>query len=116
MNPPGGHADHSPVPSLEIGSVFLARFPEHDPQGREQEGLRPALVVGLPTQVGRPRYPVLILAPVTTYRAQDWQAAAPDLYPILAAGTGGLDLASVVLVETRPARWTPHDWPAIWET
>ena len=69
------------APTLGLGAVFLAQFPEHDPQGREQEGPRPGVVVGLPTNAGRPRYPVLILAPVTTSKGQEWQAAAPDLYP-----------------------------------
>lgn len=87
------------TPGLRLGAVFLAHFPEHDPQGREQEGPRPAVVVGLPTNAGRPRYPVLLLAPVTTFRGQDWVSAAPDLYPVLPAGAGGLDVASVVLTD-----------------
>lgn len=87
------------TPSLELGAVFLARFPEHDPSGHEQEGPRPAVLVGLPTSAGRPRYPVLMLAPVTTYKGQDWAAAAPGLYPVLKAGTGGLKAPSVVLID-----------------
>lgn len=87
------------APALTLGVVFLAQFPEHDPRGREQEGPRPAVLVGLPTHAGRPRYPVLLLAPVTTFKGQDWQAASPDLYPLLTAGAGGLDLPSVVLTD-----------------
>lgn len=84
---------------LGLGAVFVTEFPEHDPSGREQQGLRPAVVVGLPTNAGPPRFPVLLLAPVATYRAQDWVTAAPDLYPVLSAGTGGLTAASVVLID-----------------
>ena len=84
---------------LRLGAVFLANFPEHDPQGREQEGPRPAVLVGFPTNAGRPRYPVLLLAPVTTFKGQDWASTAPDLYPVLPAGAGGLDLPSVVLTD-----------------
>lgn len=87
------------APALRLGAVFLAHFPEHDPRGREQEGPRPAVLVGLPTHAGRPRYPVLLLAPVTTFKGQDWASAAPLLYPVLRAGAGGLDLASVVLTD-----------------
>jgi len=79
--------------------VFVAHFPEHDPNGREQEGLRPAVVVGLPTNAGRPRFPVLLLAPVTTFRGQDWATAAPGLYPVLPAGAGGLTADSIVLID-----------------
>lgn len=85
--------------TLSLGTVFVADFPEHDPSGHEQEGPRPALLVGLPTHAGRPRFPVLMLAPVTTFRDQPWVAAAPDLYPVLRAGVGGLRVDSVVLVD-----------------
>lgn len=77
----------------------MADFPEHDPSGHEQEGPRPAVLVGRPTNAGRPRFPVLMLAPITTFREQAWVAAAPELYPVLPAGAGGLRVASVVLVD-----------------
>lgn len=34
--------------SLKIGDVITARFPEQTSQAREQEGYRPAIVVGFP--------------------------------------------------------------------
>lgn len=85
--------------TLSLGAVFVANFPEHDPNGREQEGLRPAVLVGLPTNAGRPRFPVLLLAPVTTFRGQDWETSAPGLYPVLPAGAGGLPADSIVLTD-----------------
>lgn len=84
---------------LAAGAVFVADFPEHDPSGHEQEGPRPAVLVGLPTNAGRPRFPVLMLAPVTTFRGQAWALGAPGLYPVLGAGAGGLRADSVVLVD-----------------
>lgn len=53
---------------LEIGDVVSALFPMHHPGGREQEGYRPAVVVGLPEFAGTPRFGVLIVAPMTTDR------------------------------------------------
>ena len=85
--------------ALKFGAVFVADFPEHDPSGHEQEGPRPAVLVGLPTNAGRPRFPVLILAPVTTFREQTWVRDAPHLYPVLRAGAGGLRVHSVALVD-----------------
>jgi len=85
--------------ALTPGAVFVADFPEHDPSGHEQEGPRPAVLVGLPTNAGRPRFPVLMLAPVTTFRGQVWVTAAPDLYPVLRTGAGGLRVDSVALVD-----------------
>lgn len=85
--------------ALTPGAVFVADFPEHNPSGHEQEGPRPAVLVGLPTNAGRPRFPVLMLAPVTTFRGQAWVTAAPDLYPVLRAGAGGLRVDSVALVD-----------------
>ena len=85
--------------AAQLGSVLVAFFPEHAPGGHEQEGARPSVVVGLPGAVGTPRFPVLLLAPVTTFKGQAWVAAAPALYPVLGAGAGGLVTASVVLTD-----------------
>ena len=40
---------------LKIGNVITARFPEQKPQGREQQGYRPAIVVGVPNFIGQLR-------------------------------------------------------------
>ncbi len=32
--------------SLKIGDIVTVSFPQQNPQGREQEGYRPAIVVG----------------------------------------------------------------------
>jgi mRNA interferase MazF len=47
--------------SLKIRDIITARFPEQQPQGREQEGYRPAIVVGFPNILGTPRFQVIIV-------------------------------------------------------
>lgn len=42
---------------------------------------------------------MLVVVPLTTDRQQAWATAAPTLYPALAAGTGGLPAASIVLAD-----------------
>jgi len=97
---------------LRLGAVIIVRLPVHRPTGHEQEGHRPAVVVGLPDRLGAPRFPVLVAVPVTPYRRQPWVESAPELYPMLQAGSGGLPQASVALLDqirsldsTRVLRW-----------
>lgn len=84
---------------LEIGDVVSALFPLHRPGGREQEGYRPAVVVGLPELAGTPRFGVLIVAPMTTDRGQEWVEQSPELYPRYPSGTANLRSASVCLLD-----------------
>lgn len=82
---------------LELGDVVTARFPAQDPQGREQEGYRPAVVVGLPELLGPPRFKMVLVVPLTTDRGGAWSRSA--LYPRLTAGAGGLPNDSLALLE-----------------
>lgn len=84
---------------LELRDVVTARFPAQDPRGHEQEGYRPAVVVGLPETLGRPRFKMVLVVPLTTDRNQSWAAASPDRYPRFEAGVAGLPQPSVVLLE-----------------
>ncbi len=84
---------------LALGDVIITAFPEHTPPGREQQGYRPAVVVGLPEALGTPRYSVLFVVPMTTDRGQGWATASPDLYPRLEAGVGNLPKASILLLD-----------------
>ncbi len=84
---------------LEIGDIVSAKFPGHDPQGREQEGSRPAVVVGLPERLGTPRFAVLLLAPMTGDKRHRWAELAPALYPRYPAGTAGLRSDSICLID-----------------
>lgn len=85
--------------SLKFGDIVTARFPEQNPQGREQEGFRPAIVVGFPNRLGTPRFRLIIVIPITTDRGQAWAIASPDLYPRFTAGTGGLRQPSIALLD-----------------
>jgi mRNA interferase MazF len=85
--------------SLVAGDIISALFPIHDPGGHEQEGYRPAVVVGMPERVGVPRFPVLIVAPMTSYRGQEWAERSPELYPRFDEGTANLRSPSVCLLD-----------------
>ncbi len=85
--------------ALQFGDVLNIRLPSQNPQGHEQEGLRPAIVVGLPERVGKTRFPVIFVVPVTSDRGQDWANAAPLLYPRFPVGSGGLRSASIGLLD-----------------
>ncbi len=84
--------------AIRIGDVLRVQFPAQRPPGHEQVGTRPAVVVGIPEQVGSPRYPGLIMVPFTT-SASDYAANSPALYPQFLAGQGGLPLDSVALCD-----------------
>ena len=81
---------------LARGDVILVKFPSHQPRGREQEGQRPAVIVGIPQ--GTVRYPVILVAPLTT-QLGDWAIENPTLYPRLESGIGGLSRTSIVLID-----------------
>ncbi len=82
--------------ALQPEDIVLTALPAHQPRGREQEGRRPAIAVGLPA--GELRYPVIVIAPVTT-RFGNWVQQNTVLYPTLSAGAGGLSQDSVVLLD-----------------
>jgi len=107
---------------IALGDIVVAKFPEHRPSGREQQGLRPALVMGFPERLGLPRFPVILLAPLTTDHGQVWALQSPRLYPNLAAGLGGLPSASIVLLDQtrflsaeRISRWLGALPSELWE-
>jgi mRNA interferase MazF len=81
---------------LAVGSIILVTLPSSNPRGREQEGKRPTLVVGLP--MGAVRYPMVVVLPMTTATGP-WVDRNPDLYYRLNAGTAGLTRDSVILID-----------------
>jgi mRNA interferase MazF len=83
--------------NLSVGDVVMALFPDHDPQGHEQQGMRPAVVLALPAVPLR--FPTLILAPMTTDESQAWVLANPGLYLRFPAGVGGLRAATVLMLD-----------------
>jgi mRNA interferase MazF len=46
---------------------------------------------------------MVLVSPLTTFRGQPWQAASPKLYPVLASGTAGIAVDSVVLLDQTQA-------------
>lgn len=82
--------------ALKPGDVVLIDLPLHDPKGHEQEGKRPAIVVGIPQ--GLLRYPVVIAVPLTT-QGGPWAKKNPNLYRHLLAGSGGIPQASIALLD-----------------
>jgi mRNA interferase MazF len=85
--------------ALDPGDIILVTFPTQVPPGREQQGYRPAIVVGIPQRLGPPRYPLLLVVPLTSNRQQSWAMDAPTLYPKLNAGDGNLPANSIVLLD-----------------
>ena len=83
---------------IKIGDVLVVTLPRSVPSGHEQEGLRPVIVIGLPHKIGTPRYPMLLIAPLTT-QVRTWAKENPFLYPRLEVGATGLTTASVILLD-----------------
>lgn len=67
---PDGAGSSNEGEGLTAGDVISAFFPKHRPGGREQQGLRPAAVVGVPERLGEPCFEVLVVVPMTTDRGQ----------------------------------------------
>ena len=86
-------------------------LPEQNPQGREQEGIRPVVVMGLPSLTGPAREPLLIGVPLTSTRGE-WAGQNATLYPTVKAPMGGLNRDGIALIDqTRsidPARLVRH--------
>ena len=54
------------------------------------------MILGVPT---KPRFATVIIAPLTRDTNQAWALENPALYPRLPSGTGGLPLASIVMLD-----------------
>lgn len=87
------------APSIAIGDVVTVLLPERSPQGHEQEGKRPAVVVGIPDKLGTARFPVLVIVPFSRYQNQPWADAAPQRYPRFAGGKATLRSPSIALLD-----------------
>jgi len=76
------------------GQILNVYLPSRVPHGHEQEGRRPCILISDPSEIQPLRFPVLIIAPLTTRLLDN----AP-LYPHLESETGGLPEASTVLLD-----------------
>src|SRR5690606_28885235 len=81
------------------GMLLWVALGRRVPPLHEQHGERPALLVGVPSLVGVPRFPMLLVAPVTSFSGQPWAVASPRLYPRLPKACAGLPRASIVLLD-----------------
>ncbi|MCA6519562.1 MAG: type II toxin-antitoxin system PemK/MazF family toxin [Pseudanabaena sp. M110S1SP2A07QC] len=84
---------------LQIGDVITAKFPTQNPSGREQEGYSPAIVVGIPSRLGKLRFPLVLVIPMTTDRGQEWADINPNLYVRFSAGVANLKSPSIALLD-----------------
>jgi len=84
---------------LQIGDVVTAKFPSQNPSGREQEGYRPAIVVGIPSRLGKLRFPLVFVVPMTTDRGQEWADINPNLYVRFSSGIANLKSPSIALLD-----------------
>lgn len=80
------------------GTILKVDFAQARPQGHEQEGIRPAVLVGVPDWLGKPLYAGLIVVP---FSSRDEKLAGQDehLYPMYLAGSGGLTVDSFALID-----------------
>ena len=83
---------------VQPGDLLTVALPRHVPPGHEQHGPRPVIVIGLPERLGTPRFPMLLVVPITT-QIGSWAQDNPNLYPSLQAGEGGLSQPSVALLD-----------------
>lgn len=84
---------------LQIGDVVTAKFPSQNPSGREQEGYRPAIVVGIPSRLGKMRFPLVFVAPMSTDRGREWADINPNIYVRFSAGVANLKSPSIALLD-----------------
>ena len=82
--------------SVRPGDVMVATLPSRSPEGHEQTGTRPVVVVAVPAEPLR--YPVIVVVPLTT-RVGRWVDANPSVYVGLRAGAGGLPVESTALLD-----------------
>ena len=82
--------------SVVPGDVLIIKLPTHYPKGREQEGSRPAIAVGIPQ--GIIRYPVVVVVPLTT-QVGFWAKKNPSLYQTIPQGAGGIPQHSIALID-----------------
>jgi mRNA interferase MazF len=80
-----------------IRDILLVDFPPQTP-ALQQQGTRPAVVVGRPSNTGTMRFELVIVVPITR-QSGDWTAQNPILYPSLQAGVGNLTAESIVLLD-----------------
>ncbi len=85
-------SDAEPVPA---GAVLWFELPVRRPPGHEQVGRRPCVVLADPGRVQGTRFPVLIVAPLTSAR----HLPPGPLYVHLKGGSAGLPVDSTMMLD-----------------
>ncbi len=91
--------------SFVRGDVVVALLPKRKPQGHEQEGERPVIIVGFPDLLGKSRFPMISVVPFTDVVSEEtgerkwWINPSPHLYPVFEKGTAGLWKDCVALLD-----------------
>jgi mRNA interferase MazF len=83
---------------MKAGYVVNARLSRRVPGGREQQGLRPCIVVSNPADVGWQRYPTLLVVPLTTTDG-NWVKKGKKLYCTLKATQGGVKEDCIAMLD-----------------
>lgn len=84
---------------IQEGEILLFAFPQNKPQGHEQEGIRPGIVVVPPQE--NTRYPIVVAIPLTTQDGE-W-TKNHKLYVKISAGEGNLPNDSIALIDQERA-------------
>ena len=54
------------IAPVGLGDVLVVALGRHVPGGPEHEGTRPVIVVGIPENVGTPRFRAIVIVQLTT--------------------------------------------------
>ncbi|MBF0409316.1 MAG: type II toxin-antitoxin system PemK/MazF family toxin [Candidatus Riflebacteria bacterium] len=84
---------------LRPGSVIQVDFGFRLPPGHEQAGLRPVVVIAIPSEIEEPRFPLIIIVPLTSFKNQQWALTSTTIYHRVYAGEGGIKLDSLALLD-----------------
>ena len=76
------------------GLLLTVYLPSRIPVGHEQTGLRPCVLLADPSEIHPLRFPLVIVAPLTTKRLDPLL-----LYPRIIEGMGNLPMDSTVLLD-----------------
>ncbi len=84
----------SPLP-LKPGTIVSVALPGRIPQGKELEGLHPAVVINVISA----RMDLAWVVPLTTDRGYPWISKHPNLYMRIPEGVAGVPSNSVMLID-----------------
>lgn len=93
--------------NLKFGDLIWVSFPEqllnnnsndNKELGHEQVGKRPAIVIFNPYDLGKPRFELILVAPITSTEDLHF-LLSPILYPSITPDSSGLKTKSYILLD-----------------